>query len=89
MNLTRDEIIEAVNNALVNEIRLDPAELSPEKTFYDDLGLDSLDIVDMVVALEQAFGFKLPDRNAVAGIVTLDDLCAFIKKLRDDDVLPA
>ena len=51
MNLTRDEIIEAVNGALVNEMELDPADLSPEKTFFDDLGLDSLDMVDLMIEM--------------------------------------
>ena len=63
MNLTRDEIIEAVNGALVNEMELDPADLSPEKTFFEDLGLDSLDMVDLMIGLQRKFGISLRDND--------------------------
>ena len=48
-------IEEKVKNVLVDEFELDEAELSPDATLYDDLGLDSLDSVDLVVALEKTF----------------------------------
>ena len=79
MNLTRDEIIEAVNNALVNEIRLDPAELSPEKTFYDDLGLDSIDMVDLVIGLQRKFGISLREDDEIKKVRTLGDVYDFFE----------
>ena len=87
--MTDKDIEETIRKTFAEEFEIPEEKLVPGASIKDDLGLDSLDIVDMVVALEQAFGFKLPDRNAVVSIVTLDDLCAFIRKLRDDDVLPA
>ena len=80
MNLTRDEIIEAVNNALVNEIRLEPAELSPEKTFYDDLGLDSIDMVDLVIGLQRKFGISLREDDEIKKVRTLGDVYDFFER---------
>lgn len=79
MNLTRDEIIEAVNNALVNELKLDPAELSPEKTFFDDLGLDSIDMVDLIIGLQRKFGVSLRENDEVKKVRTVGDLCDFFE----------
>lgn len=47
---------------------------------YEDLELDSLDAVDMVIVLENAFGCKLRDEEAIRSIRTLDDLYKFILK---------
>ena len=80
MNLTRDEIIEAVNGALVNELELDPADLSPEKTFFDDLGLDSLDMVDIMIGLQRKFGIALRDNEEIKQVRTLGDVYDFFEK---------
>ena len=79
MNLTRDEIIEAVNGALVNEMELDPADLSPEKTFFDDLGLDSLDMVDLMIGLQRKFGISLRDNEEIKQVRTLGDVYDFFE----------
>ena len=80
MNLTRDEIIEAVNGALVNEMELDPADLSPEKTFFDDLGLDSLDMVDLMIGLQRKFGISLRDNEEIKQVRTLGDVYDFFEE---------
>ena len=80
MNLTRDEIIEAVNNALVKEMEIDPAELAPEKTFFDDLGLDSLDMVDLMIGLQRKFGISLRDNEEIKQVRTLGDVYDFFEK---------
>ena len=80
MNLTREEIIEAVNGALVNEMELDPAELAPEKTFFDDLGLDSLDMVDLMIGLQRKFGVSLRDNEEIKQVRTLGDVYDFFEK---------
>jgi acyl carrier protein len=77
----RDYIVKTVNEALSEEFELDPADLTPEAHIRDDLNLDSLDIVDMIMALEQAFNFKLEDRSKILEIVTLGDVYAFIEKI--------
>ena len=43
-------------------VELDPADLAPEKTFFDDLGLDSLDMVDLMIGLQRKFGISLSYR---------------------------
>ena len=72
------EIISTANAALAEEFELDEDQLVPEARFREELGLDSLDAVDMVVVLEQAFGFKLRDNKAIQEIRTLDDLYKYI-----------
>ncbi|WP_298037312.1 acyl carrier protein [uncultured Desulfuromonas sp.] len=76
--MTEQEIINLVNTSLAEEFELDPEEMTPEATIFDDLGLDSLDIVDMVIVLEGAFGFKIREEEAIRNIRTLGDIHAFV-----------
>lgn len=85
--MTNEEIVQTVNKAFAAEFEIEEEKLVPEAVIRDDLGLDSLDIVDMIIVLEQAFAFKLPDRSAVASITTLGDLYAFIKNLKDEHII--
>ena len=84
-----DAIAERVNRALMEEFELDPERIAPEAHIRDDLGLDSLDIVDMVIVLEKAFQFKLQNKEPLAKIQTLGDLYAFIAALRDEGTIKA
>lgn len=79
--MTREEIIKTVNGALCEEFELDPAVMKPEANFFTDLGLDSLDAVDMVIVLEQAFKIKLRTNYEVGKIMTLKDLYDYIEEL--------
>lgn len=72
---------------LAEEFELDADEMGPEATLYDDLGLDSLDAVDMVVVLEKTFGMKLSDEDALRAIRTMEDLFQFLLKLQKEKVL--
>ncbi|MDR2695340.1 MAG: phosphopantetheine-binding protein [Deltaproteobacteria bacterium] len=89
VHMHNDAITERVNSALVEEFELDPRHLFPEAHIRDDLGLDSLDIVDMVIVLEKAFRFKLHNKEPLAKIQTLGDLYAFIAVLRDEGTITA
>ena len=82
MHLTRDEIIEAVNNALVNEMELDPADIAPEKTFFDDLGLDSIDMVDLIIGLQRKFGISLREDDEIKKVRTLGDVYDFFERFQ-------
>jgi len=85
-----DEAIrETVNTALIEEFELEAERLTPSAHIRDDLGLDSLDIVDMVIVLEKAFHFKLQNKEPLAKILTLGDLYAFIAALRDEGTIAA
>jgi len=81
--MTVDEgIRQQVLEVLTEEFELDPDRLIPSATLYDDLGLDSLDAVDLVVALEKAFSFKLTDEEAVRAVRTVDDLLRLVERTR-------
>ena len=80
--ISDDELRQKVVEVLAEEFELDPAEMIPEATLYDDLGLDSLDAVDMVVVLEKSFGMKLTDEEALRSIRTMEDLFQFLIRLK-------
>ena len=83
--MSEEALREKVVEVLAEEFELDPAEMGPEATLYDDLGLDSLDAVDMVVVLEKTFGMKLTDEDALRAIRTMEDLFQFLAKLQKDN----
>ena len=74
MSLTDDDIFQRIKSIFIEEFELEPELLLPEATLFDDLGLDSLDAVDMVVALEKEFGVKMKDEESIRSVRTLDDL---------------
>ena len=76
--MTEQEIIDLINTSLAEEFELDLEDLSPEAHLFDDLELDSLDIVDMVVVLESAFQFKIREEESIREIRTLGDIHRFV-----------
>lgn len=80
--ISDDELRQKVVTVLAEEFELDPEQMGPEATLYDDLGLDSLDAVDMVVVLEKTFGMKMTDEEALRSIRTMEDLYTFLIKLK-------
>ena len=83
--MSEEALREKVVEVLAEEFELDPAEMGPKATLYDDLGLDSLDAVDMVVVLEKTFGMKLTDEDALRAIRTMEDLFQFLAKLQKEN----
>jgi len=71
---------------MAEEFELEPESLQPDATLYEDLGLDSLDAVDMVVAMEKAFGMKMADEEAVRAVRTLGDLFDLVCRLKNQQV---
>ncbi len=57
-------IEERVKDVIVAQLGVDAAEVKPEASFIDDLGADSLDTVELVMALEEEFGVEIPDEDA-------------------------
>jgi len=76
--MTDQQIIELIDSSLVEEFELNPEEMTPEANIYEDLGLDSLDTVDMVVVLEGAFKFKIREEETIREIRTLGDIHRFV-----------
>jgi acyl carrier protein len=58
------EIEAKVKKIIVEQLGVDEAEVTPEAKFIDDLGADSLDTVELVMALEEEFGVEIPDEDA-------------------------
>lgn len=82
--MTADERIrQQVIEVVAEEFELEPEQLTPGATLYDDLGLDSLDAVDLVVALEKAFAIKLANEEAVRAVRTMDDLFRLVSATRN------
>ncbi|MFH1121873.1 MAG: acyl carrier protein [Bacteroidota bacterium] len=74
----KPEIITKVNEFLSEEFEIESELLTPEARLVDDLGIESLDFVDIVVIIERDFGFKVK-REDMEGVRTLDDLYKYIE----------
>lgn len=72
--MTDAEIIKTINDSMVKEFELEPEKMTLDSHLVKDLGMDSLDFVDLVVILQTAFGVKLRDEPEVKQIQTLGDL---------------
>ncbi|MGI6327289.1 MAG: acyl carrier protein [Saccharofermentanales bacterium] len=76
--MTTDSIFESVQDILVEQLGVDADIITIESNFIDDLNADSLDIVELVMAMEQEFGISIPDEEAER-IKTVGDAVSFIK----------
>lgn len=76
--MTEQEVIELIDSSLAEEFELDRADMTADAHLYEDLGLDSLDTVDMVIVLEGAFDFKIREEEAIRAIRTLGDIHRFV-----------
>jgi acyl carrier protein len=56
--------VNKVKEIIVNQLGVDISEVTPEASFIDDLGADSLDTVELVMAFEEEFGIEIPDEDA-------------------------
>ncbi len=82
--MTNNKIIDLTNQVFEESFEIEPDRLKPEMNIFEDLGLDSLDIVDLVVALQQKFGVNIRDDERVRQIRTLGDIYQFIDSLKTD-----
>ncbi len=70
---------ERVKQIIVEQLGVDEGEVTPTASFVDDLGADSLDTVELVMAFEEAFGIEIPDEDAEK-IATVKDAIEYIEK---------
>ena len=79
--MERQEIIKAVNSIFSSRFELEESELTEDKNLFEDLQLDSLDMVDMIVGLQQKFGIMLRDNKEIRNVRTLGDVYDLFEKL--------
>ena len=79
MAMTQEEILTGLGE-IIDEVAGVPADqVTPDKSFVDDLDIDSLSMVEVVVAAEERFGVKIPDDD-VKGLRTVGDAVSYIEK---------
>ena len=73
------DTLERVRKIVIDHLDADPDKVTEKASFIDDLGADSLDNVELVMAFEEAFGVEIPD-DAAETIVTVGDAVKFLSK---------
>ena len=63
--MTREEVLERVRSHLATELEIDPGRIQEGTRFKEDLEADSLDLVELVMELEDSYGIRIPDEEAV------------------------
>ena len=64
MAAARDEVYERIREVLAERLSVEESDITEEANFQEDLGADSLDLVEMIMELEDQFGIKIPDEDA-------------------------
>jgi acyl carrier protein len=75
--MTQEEIFETVKKIVADQLSVEAAEVTPTASFANDLSADSLDVVELVMALEEEFEIEIPD-EAAEEIKTVQDAVDFI-----------
>ena len=83
--MTEEEVIALTNEVFEESFEIEADRLEPDKHIFNDLGLDSLDIVDLIVALQQKFGVKIRNDERVRNVRTLGDIYAFILRIKAEE----
>lgn len=76
--MSSEEIFEKVKGIIVEQLGVTETSVTMEASFIDDLGADSLDIVELIMALEEEFDTEIPDSDAEK-VVTVGDVVDYIK----------
>ncbi len=80
--MTKDEAYAEISKNLIEIFEISEAEIKPEAKLMDDLGLDSIDAVDMMVQLQETTGQKVSPEQ-FENVVTVDDLVGLVIELTD------
>ena len=76
--MSQEAILEKVRSIVSEQLSVDAGEVKADSNFQNDLGADSLDTVELVMALEEAFDIEIPD-EAAEGITTVGDAVKYIE----------
>lgn len=77
--MSSEEIFEKIKNIIVEQLQVSETAVTEDASFIDDLGADSLDLVELIMALEEEFGIEIPDGDAEK-VVTVGDVVNYIKE---------
>ena len=77
--MSSEEVLEKVKGIIVEQLGVAETAVTMEASFIDDLGADSLDIVELIMALEEEFDIEIPDADAEK-VVTVGDVVDYIKE---------
>jgi acyl carrier protein len=77
--MDHDEVVDKVKEVIIEQLNVEEDDVTEDATFVDDLGADSLDIVELVMALEETFGVSIPDEDA-EHIKTVGDAVTYIQQ---------
>ena len=80
--MSQEEIFEKFKNIVVEQLGVEEKHVTMEATFVDDLSADSLDIVELIKAIEEEFEMEIPDTDAEK-IVTVGDVVNYIKEKKN------
>jgi acyl carrier protein len=78
--MVQDVVLDDIKTVLSSVAGIDPADVTPDKSLTNDLGIDSMTMVDAVVALEDRFGMLIPD-DAWPHFATVGDLVAYLERV--------
>lgn len=76
---SKDAIFDKVKAIIVDQLGVEEEEVTPESSFIEDLGADSLDIVELIMALEEEFEIEVPDEDAEK-LMTVENAIDYIKE---------
>ena len=82
--MTDEELIKAVNDVFIDSFEIPPENVKPDAQIFGDLGLDSLDVVDLVAAIQKRFGVQVRDDERVRSIRTMQDLYTYLILIRGE-----
>jgi acyl carrier protein len=82
--VSQQEIIAGLAEIIEEVTGIEPSEVTPEKSFVDDLDIDSLSMVEIAVQTEDKYGVKIPDED-LAGLRTVGDVVEYIQKLEEEN----
>ncbi len=78
LRMNAEEVFEKIKGIIVEQLGVAETAVTMEASFIDDLGADSLDIVELIMALEEEFDMEIPDNDAEK-VVTVGDVVDYIK----------
>ena len=77
--MSSEEVFEKVKKIIVEQLQVNDEIVTEDASFIDDLGADSLDLVELIMALEEEFGIEIPDGDAEK-VTTVEDVVNYIKE---------